>query len=252
MQAMVNGNFKQRLDLRMRSMGDMPSRAVTEPPRQTAAAHGLPISEKSRNCCSKCVLLGFSAIYALSTSAPGLRAADVKGQVPISSEAAPTPGYRIGAGDVLQISVWKETEVSAPSVVVRPDGRIAIPLIKEVNAAGLTTDELERVLVDKLALFVKDPNVTILVKEIRSKKVYLVGAVQKTGPIAMDYEMSVLQALSEAGGLTVFAKSKHIYILRAEKGTEERIPFNYDAVIKGKHMEQNVVLRPGDTVVVPN
>ena len=229
----------------------MPLRDFVGQSRQVLAANHVPLSQKARYAFSR-LLLTLSVSSSLLSFEPVVRAADVKGaQRQLPSQTA-LSGYRIGSGDILQINVWREAEVSVPSVVVRPDGRIALPLIKEVEAAGLTTDELERVLLEKLAMFVKDPNVTVLVKEIHSKKVYLVGAVQKTGPIAMDYEMSVLQALAEAGGLTVFAKSKHIYILRAGKDSGERIRFNYDDVIKGKHMEQNVVLHPGDTVVVPN
>jgi polysaccharide export outer membrane protein len=159
--------------------------------------------------------------------------------------------YRIGAGDVLQISVWNEPEVSVPSVVVRPDGRIAVPLIKDVRVEGMTPKEAEDALAERLGKFIMDVNVTVVVAEINSKKVFVLGAVETQGPIPYTYRMSVVQAITEAGGLTDYAKRKKIYILRNENGQDYRMPFDYQAVIKGQKMEQNIQLLPGDTIVVP-
>jgi polysaccharide biosynthesis/export protein len=160
--------------------------------------------------------------------------------------------YLIGAGDTLQISVWKEAEVSVPSVVVRSDGRITVPLIKEVGVAGMTPMQAEKVITEALVKFLPDANVTVVVAAMNSKKVYVIGAVKKEGPLPYNYGMTVMQALSEAGGLTDYARRKKIYILRSETGREYRLDFNYEEVVRGERMEQNVVLLSGDTVVIPN
>jgi polysaccharide biosynthesis/export protein len=160
--------------------------------------------------------------------------------------------YQIGAGDNLQVSVWKEPDVTVPSVVVRSDGKITVPLIKEVEVAGLTPRQAEKVITDGLSKFITDANVTVVVAAIHSKKVYIIGAVKKEGTLPYMYGMSVMQALSEAGGLTDYAKRKKIYILRTENSRDYRLEFNYDEVVRGERMEQNVMLIPGDTVVIPH
>ena len=160
--------------------------------------------------------------------------------------------YQIGAGDVLTINVWKEPEASIPSVVVRPDGKISMPLLKDVAVVGMTPKQVERLITTSLAKFITGADVTVVVTGINSKKVYLVGAVKKEGPLPYTYRMSVMQALSEAGGLTDYAKRKKIYVLRNENGRQFRLPFDYDAVLKGEHMELNIPLLAGDTVVVPH
>jgi len=160
--------------------------------------------------------------------------------------------YVIGDGDTLQISVWKEPEASVPTAVVRPDGKITVPLIKEVEVAGLTPPQAEKTITERLAKFIVDPNVTVVVATINSKKIYVIGAARKEGPLPYTYGMTVMQALSEAGGLTDYAKRKKIYILRTESGREYRLDFNYDDVVKGESMEQNILLLPGDTVVIPH
>ena len=160
--------------------------------------------------------------------------------------------YVIGAGDTLQISVWKEPEASVPVVVVRPDGKITVPLIKEVEVAGLTPTQAEQTITERLTKFIADANVTVVVATISSKKIYIIGAARKEGPLPYTYGMSVMQALSEAGGITEYAKRKKIYILRTENGREYRLDFNYDDVVKGQSMEQNILLLPGDTVVIPH
>jgi len=159
--------------------------------------------------------------------------------------------YRIGAGDVLQIVVWKEPEVSVPEAVVRADGKISVPLIREVDAAGLTILEFEKSLEDKLGKYIVDPAVTVVARQINSKKVYMVGAVRKEGPITLVRPLTVLQAINEAGGVTDYAKKKKIYVLRNENGRQVKLPFDYQAVIQGEHLEQNRMLFPDDTVVVP-
>jgi polysaccharide biosynthesis/export protein len=159
--------------------------------------------------------------------------------------------YQIGSGDTLQISVWKEPDVTVPSVVVRPDGRITVPLVKDVEVGGLTPRQAEKVITQGLAKYITEPNVTVVVAAINSKKIYVIGGARKEGPLPYTYGMTVMQALSESGGLSDYAKRKKIYILRTENGREYRLDFNYDEVVKGERMNQNVLLLPGDTVVIP-
>jgi polysaccharide export outer membrane protein len=159
--------------------------------------------------------------------------------------------YRIGCGDTLQIMVWKEPDASVPSAIVRPDGKIAIPLLKEVAVVNLTPPEAEQVIAAGLRKYIQDADVTVVVASISSRKAYIVGAVRKEGPIPLPYPMSVLQAISEAGGLTDYAKRKKIYVLRTSNGSAQRIPFNYEAVIRGEQVDRNVLLQPNDTIVVP-
>ena len=173
-----------------------------------------------------------------------------KATVPDTQTSAQGP-YTIGPGDVLQINVYHETEASVPSVAVRSDGVISVPLVKEVSAGGLTPKQLEAVLTEKLSKYIRDADVTVIVKEVHSEKVFLIGGVRKEGAVVMSGPMTVLQAISASGGFTDYAKRKKIYILRQEGDKQTRLPFDYDAVIKGTRPEANIVLRPGDTVVVP-
>ncbi len=190
------------------------------------------------------VAAGFAAQSAGQTPAPASSAAP--------ENTAGGSGYRIGAGDTLQIDVWKEPEASVSSVVVRPDGKVTLPLIKEIDVLGLTPSELEKAVTAKLAQLIRNADVTVVVKEIRSKKVYIVGAVNKVGPVPLLSQMTVLQALAEAGGLTDYAKKNKIYVLRTENGKQLKLNFDYSAVTKGEHMEQNITLHPDDTIVVPH
>jgi len=161
--------------------------------------------------------------------------------------------YRIGEGDVLQISVWGEAAASVPSGVVRPDGMISMPLIKDIRVSGLTPAEAEKAITDLLSKQIKGADVTVIVTQINSKKIFIVGGgVKKEGPISFTYRMTVMQAISEAGGLSDYAKRKKIYVLRNENGRQYKLPFNYDAVLNGEHMELNIPLQAGDTLVVPN
>jgi polysaccharide export outer membrane protein len=159
--------------------------------------------------------------------------------------------YQIGAGDVLQINVWREPEASVPSTVVRPDGKISVPLISDVEVVGLTPKQAEGMLAQELGRFITGAHVTVVVTSINSKKVYLVGAVKTEGTLAYSYRMSVLQAITEGGGLTDYAKRKKIYVLRTQNGRQFRLPFDFDAVVKGERTEMNIALLPDDTVVIP-
>lgn len=158
--------------------------------------------------------------------------------------------YRIGEQDLLTVTVWREPELSG-TVMVRPDGDITLPLINDVHASGLTPDELKAVLTDKLKGFLNLPQVTVAVREINSRKVFVIGQVGHEGSYRINSTSTVLQVIAEAGGLREFANRKGIYVLRKEKGLQSRLKFNYDKVIKGKDPKENILLQPGDTIVVP-
>jgi polysaccharide export outer membrane protein len=164
--------------------------------------------------------------------------------------ATTDPGYVIGADDVLTVSVWKEPELTR-SVVVRPDGMISIPLLGDVKADGLTPVQLAALLTERLRKFVNEPQVTIIVNTINSRLIHLVGEVNRAGTFPMLPNMTLLMALSGAGGFTQFANTKKIYLLRTENGVQKKYNFNYKEVIKGNRPEENILLKPGDTIVVP-
>ncbi len=166
-----------------------------------------------------------------------------------------TDEYVIGEGDVLQVHVWNEPTASVPNAVVRPDGMITVPLVHQVRVARLTPSQVEKVLAEKLQEFdtaITPASITVVVSQINSKKVYMTGALKREGPIPYSYRMTVMQALSEAGGLTEYAKPKDIYVLRNDNGKQHQFRFDYRAVLRGQHVESNIQLQPGDTVVVPN
>jgi polysaccharide biosynthesis/export protein len=194
-----------------------------------------------------------SAAQEVETSAPGTP--PVKPSATDALETQKDRGvpddYHIGAGDVLQISVWKEPDASVPSVVVRPDGNISMPLLKEISVVGLTPMQLERSITEGLSKFINAVDVTVMVAAINSKKVYVVGGARREGPLAYTYRMTIMQAISEAGGLNDYAKRKKIYVLRTANGKEYKMPFNYNEALKGQKTEQNIVLLPGDTIIIP-
>ena len=187
----------------------------------------------------------------VSQGAPG---ASVAGPLPnYGSATVPPPSrqYRIGVDDVLTISVWHEPDLSR-TVPVRPDGRISLPLVGEIEASGKTTPELEDELKTSLAQYVKAPELTVIVSQIRSRRVNIIGQVMQPGTFSLTQSMGVLDALAAAGGLRDFAKKNHIYVLR-ETGTGRRVrmPFDYKAVLSGKKNAEDIMLQANDTVVVP-
>jgi polysaccharide export outer membrane protein len=158
--------------------------------------------------------------------------------------------YKVGSGDQLLISVWKEPEASA-SVVVRPDGKISLALIKEVSVIGMTPVEVEAMITEKLSALITEPDVTVMVTGIQSQKIYLAGpGLKGNSTLPYTYQMNIMQAISEAGGLTDYAKRNKIYVLRTENGKEKKLSFDYDKAIKGD-FSNNIKLLPGDTLVVP-
>lgn len=194
-------------------------------------------------------LLGGIALAQNSAPAQpsGHAAADKAANASPSTPAGPE--YVIGPEDVLLISVWKEADLTA-TLPVRPDGKISLPLLSDVQAAGLTPVQLAQSLTEKLKKYIADPRVTVVVTAINSKRIYMVGEVAHSGPIPMLPNMTALQALASAG-LTQFANTKGIYILRMENGKQQKMPVNYRKLVKGERMEQNYLLQPGDTIVVP-
>lgn len=166
-----------------------------------------------------------------------------------SRPASVAGNYVIGADDTLQITVWKEPQLSA-ALPVRPDGKISLPLVGDVVAAGFTPMQLSADITAKLTKFVTDPVVDVTVMAVNSKRVFLIGEVGHVGPLAITPGMTILQAIATAGGLTPYANRKHIYILRGDPGKQQKIPFDYNKALKKGDM-QGISLVPGDTIVVP-
>jgi len=179
-------------------------------------------------------------------------AKDSKGQETPNTARTATqdPAYKIGAQDVIRVDVWREDQLTR-TVPVRPDGKITLPLLNDIQASGLTPMELAGVIREELKKFITNPQVTVSVSEINSRRIYVNGEVNKSGAYQLIPHMTVLQALSGSGGFTAFARIKNIYVLRNENGKPVKIPFNYKQAITGKNPEQNIELQPGDVVVVP-
>jgi polysaccharide export outer membrane protein len=169
--------------------------------------------------------------------------------VPGQAAGVAADSYIIGPSDTLTVTVWKEPTLSS-SLLVRPDGMISLPLLGDVLASGMTPLQLADQIKAKLKKYVQDPNVSVVISQIHSKVIYLLGEVGKKGPIEMTSGMTLLEAISSAGGLTDYANTKKIYILRDESGTHQKIPVHYKEALKG-NSTLNLVLKPGDTIVVP-
>ena len=178
---------------------------------------------------------------------PAKPASKDKPQGEVASVAG--PDYVIGADDMLQISVWKEPDLTE-SLPVRPDGKISMPLLNDVTAAGLTPTQLADSISSKLKKYIADPRVTVVVTAMNSRRIYVMGEVTHTGAMVLQPNMTVLQALASAG-FTQFANTKGIYVLRMENGKQQKIPVPYRSLIKGEAIDQNLVLKPADTIVVP-
>jgi len=171
------------------------------------------------------------------------------------SAAAVTPAttdqeYYIGPQDVVQIDVWKEPEITR-TIPVRPDGKISLPLLNDVQAAGLTAMQLAGRIREGLTKYLNNPQVTVTVTLINSRRVFVTGEVARSGVLPLLPSMTVLQALSAAGGLTQFAREKKIYIVRTVDGKQVSYPFDYKGALSGKHPETNILLQAGDMIVVP-
>jgi polysaccharide export outer membrane protein len=179
---------------------------------------------------------------------PANQSAAKPSALPMAS-AASIESYVIGPSDVITVTVWKEPTLSG-NLLVRPDGMISMSLLGDIQASGMTPLQLSDQIKTKLKRYIQDPNVTVVLTQINSKKVFLLGEVQKKGPVDMTPGMTVLQAIASAGGLTDFANTKKIYILRDEAGNHQKIAVRYKEALKGDN-ELNLVLKSGDTIVVP-
>src|SRR4051812_23095174 len=178
-----------------------------------------------------------------------------QGRTTSAIAAAASPGapssYVIGVDDVLSILFWRDKDLSAPDVTVRPDGKVTLPLLNDVQAAGLSPEQLRDVVLAAALKFVEDPNPTVIVKEIKSRKVFITGQVEKPGPYPLNGPTTILQLIATAGGLRDFADGKNISVMRNQQGRPVVFPFSYPDLLKKKNLGQNIVLQPGDTVVVP-
>jgi len=160
------------------------------------------------------------------------------------------PDYVIGPSDLLTINVWKEPELSR-TVAVRPDGKISLPLIDDIQASGLTPVALAAAIERELQQFMTSPTTTVIVQEANSQRVYVLGEVARPGAYPLVPQMTVLQALATAGGFREFANVKKIFVLRTVEGNRQKYPFNYKDVISGRRPDQDIFLRSGDTIIVP-
>jgi polysaccharide export outer membrane protein len=175
---------------------------------------------------------------------------------PIASAAAAVSpsapaGYVIGVDDVLSILFWRDKDLSAPDITVRPDGKVTLPLLNDVQAAGLSPEQLRDVVLEAARKYVEDPNPTVIVKEIKSRKVFITGQVEKPGPYPLNGPTTILQLIATAGGLRDFADGKNISVMRNQQGRPVVFAFSYPDLLKKKNLGRNIVLEPGDTVVVP-
>lgn len=204
-------------------------------------------------------LLAMAATLAVAAAAGNASAQKPEKKPAVPSAPPPPPAgkaatddadYVIGPEDSLAVNVWKEIELSRP-VQVRPDGKVSLPLLNDIQAAGLTPQQLAASITEKLKKFISDPQVTVIVTTIMSRRIYILGEVSRSGMYPLLHGMTVLQALSGAGSFSQFADTKKIYVLRNENGKQVKYPFNYKEVIKGRHQEQNIELKPGDTIIVP-
>ncbi len=186
------------------------------------------------------------------------RRASAAATPPVTAVAAPAPsagavvpaGYVIGPDDVLSILFWREKDLSG-DVAVRPDGKISLPLLNDIQAAGLTPDQLRSAVAEQAARFVEEPTVTVVVKQINSRKVFITGQVARPGSYPLVAPTTVLQLIAMAGGVLEYADAKNISIMRTEQGRPLSFRFNYSDVAKRKNLRQNIELKPGDTIVVP-
>lgn len=197
---------------------------------------------KRNNILSLAVLLTLAILPGMAQSNPPAPEAAPISQVNNAS-------YVIGGDDVLAIHVWKEPDLTT-TLPVRADGMISMPLLNDVKAAGLTPMQLAADITDKLKKYLSDPRVTVTVTQMNSQRIYAMGEVLHPGTINLLPNMTVLQALASCG-FTQFANTKGIYVLRNENGAQKKIPVPYKKLIKGGSMDRNIVLKPGDTIVVP-
>ena len=184
------------------------------------------------------------------TAQPPARTGPATNAAAVPTGVTPPPDYIIGADDILAIVFWRDKDMST-EVAVRPDGKISLALLNDVQAAGLTPPQLRDRLTEEAKKYIEDPNVTVVVRQINSRRVYITGQVQKPGPYQLGAATTVLQLIAMAGGVMEYAHSKKIVVMRTENGRQMSYPFNYNDVVSRKNLRQNIELKPGDTVIVP-
>ena len=194
--------------------------------------------------------LSIALVAAVSAQTPASKAPPPP-QAPAAPSNVTLPtDYVIGPEDVVGIVFWREPDMSG-DMTVRPDGRITVPVIGEVDAAGLHPQALQKRILEAAGKYITDPNVAVVVRQINSRKIFITGQVTTPGPYPLTGPRTVMQAIALAGGLTEYADTKNITILRVSDGRSESFKFNYKEVARGRSLEQNILLKPGDTVVVP-
>jgi polysaccharide export outer membrane protein len=204
-------------------------------------------------------IAGLAAVSLAAQQAP--QAASTPANAAASRPAAPAPAaaatnsavpadYIIGPEDILSVVYWRDKDMTG-DVAVRPDGKISLPLLNDIQAAGLTPAQLRDHLVEESKKYFEDPSVTVVVKQMNSHKVFITGEVAKPGPYPLTGPTTVLQLISIAGGLRDYADAKKIIIVRTENGKPVSYPFNYKDVVQRKNLKQNIELKPGDTIIVP-
>ena len=189
----------------------------------------------------------FIALMCCAFAATGLAGESAVGMKPAGADL---PAYHLQPGDVITVSVWKETELQS-DVLVRPDGVFSFPLAGDVEAVGKTVEEIRTVLVERLKRYIPTPVVTVEVKQINGNRIYVVGRVNRAGDFPLSSPLDVMQAIALAGGATPFAAINDIVILRRQNGQQQALHFHYSDVARGRDLSQNVLLQGGDTVVVP-
>ena len=200
-------------------------------------------------CCLLSVASGPASLSAAAAPQAAARSADANAVVPDTVRRL-TDDYVIGPEDVLNIVFWQEKDLSA-EVVVRPDGNISLPLLNDLKAAGSTPNELRDRIMKEARRYVEDPNATVVVKQVNSRKVFITGEVQKPGAYPLSGPTTVVQLIATAGGLAEFANIKNILVVRIENGRQVPYRVNYKDIIELKNLSQNIELKPGDTVIVP-
>jgi polysaccharide export outer membrane protein len=213
-----------------------PPAGATPPPKPTTQVPATPAPAPSTTT---------PAIPATGTGTPATAAPPT-----VPPSVATASDYVVGPGDILAIVFWRQNDMSS-EVVVRPDGRISVPLLNDIDVSGMTPEQLRQKLTGEAQKFVQDPNVTVVVKQINSRKVFITGMVAHPGPYPLMSSMTVLQLISSAGGLLEYADEKKIMIMRPSLGGVTNFMFNYKDMINRKNMKQNIELKPGDTVIVP-
>ena len=210
------------------------------------------MNTSATRCWTATLLLVCSLAPTTFAQAPAAAGGAVAPAAAITPAAGVTPpaDYVIGVDDVLTIVFWREKDLSSDAAV-RPDGMISLPLLNDILAAGLTPEQLRQKLTEQSAQFIEEPTVTVQVKQINSRKVFITGQIAKPGPYPLVGSTTVLQLIAIAGGVLEYADADKISIMRTVDGRQTRLPFNYEDVERGKKLEQNILLKPGDTVVVP-